>query len=148
LPAGVDLKDARAMLAWDSTFSAKGLGMDFDPPTGAYVVIDDTKTLTWNIACQDLRNGTFDLTFYCNRLDQRLVLPGRLDSPPPVLEFPKEDQPQVEIQPMFSGFGSPSAQIYVFEGRKGALLARTSVRDDGTWAVRADKWLSLGPHVL
>lgn len=135
------------MLAWTSEFSAKGLGMMFNPPTGAYVVIGDDNQLSWDIDCNDLRNGTFDLTFYCNRLDQRLVLPGRLDAPPPVLLYPP-DKAEVEIQPLLHGTGSPSAQIYIFEGQQGALLARTSVRDDGTWSVRFAESLSTGPHVF
>jgi len=148
LPADVDLKGARAMLAWDSEFSAKGLGMLFTPATGAYVVIDDQKTLSWNIDCQDLRNGSFTLTFYCDRLDQRLLLPGRLDAPPPVLDYPADGAPKVEVQPLLRGQGSPSAQIYVFEGREGALLARTSVGADGQWSFRFAEPLSLGPHVF
>ncbi|UWF52170.1 Tc toxin subunit A [Pseudomonas sp. N3-W] len=147
LPPSVDLEGARAMLAWNSEFSAKGLGMIFSPPTGAYVMIGDNKKLRWNIDCKDLRNGTFDLTFYCNRLDQRLVLPGRLDAPPPVLLYPANDD-DVEVQPLLTGTGSPSAQIYVFEGQEGALLARTSVGDDGTWSVRFAEPLSMGPHLF
>ncbi|MBD9440842.1 Tc toxin subunit A [Pseudomonas sp. PDM04] len=147
LPTGVDLKDARAMLAWDSEFSAKGLGMLFTPATGAYVVIGTETTLSWTVDCQDLRNGAFDLIFYCNRLDQRLLLPGRLDASPPVMEQPK-DKAKVEIMPLLYGLGSPSAQIFVFEGRNGALLARTSVGDDGNWAFRFTEPLPLGPHVF
>ncbi|MDP9656801.1 UNVERIFIED_ORG: hypothetical protein J2W87_004746 [Pseudomonas putida] len=147
LPASVDLKDARAMLAWTGDFSAKGLGMIFTPATGAYVMIGDKQSLVWNIDCRDLRNGAFDLTFYCNRLDQRLVLPGRLDAPPPVLSYPKNGN-TVEVQPLLKGTGSPSAQIYVFEGQGGLLLARTSVGDDGKWSVRIPEPLSMGPHVL
>ena len=147
LPASVNLKDARAMLAWSGEFSAKGLGMLFSPPTGAYVSIGENKTLSWDIDCKDLRNGAFDLTFYCNRLDQRLVLPGRLDAPPPVLSYPVAGN-SVEVQPLLTGTGSPSAQIYVFEGREGALLARTSVSDDGKWSVRIPEPLSVGPHVF
>ena len=143
----LDLKGALAMLAWNSEFSAKGLGMLFTPATGAYVVIGEDKKLSWEIDCNDLRNGTFDLTFYCNRLGQRLVLPGRLDAPPPVLLYPPDKAP-VEVQPLLHGTGSPSAQIYIFEGQQGALLARTSVRDDGTWAVRFAEPLSTGPHVF
>ena len=147
LPPLVDLEDARAMLAWNGEFSAKGLGMIFTPPTGAYVTIGVLKKLTWTIDCKDLRNGAFDLIFYCNRLDQRLVLPGRLDAPPPVLESPV-DNSDVEVQPLLTGTGSPSAQIYVFEGREGALLARTSVGDNGKWSVRFAEPLSMGPHVF
>ncbi|MBV7544982.1 virulence plasmid 28 protein [Pseudomonas sp. PDM26] len=147
LPGSVDLKDARAMLAWSSEFSAKGLGMMFDPPTGAYVVIGEDKTLSWNIDCRDLRNGSFDLTFYCNRLNQRLVLPGRLDAPPPALVYPVNGD-KVEVQPLLNGTGNPSAQIYVFEGREGPLLARTSVGNDGKWSVRTTEPLSTGPHVF
>jgi hypothetical protein len=147
LPASVDLKEARAMLAWSGEFSAKGLGMIFSPPTGAYVTIGDNTKLSWNIDCKDLRNGAFDLTFYCNRLDQRLVLPGRLDAPPPVLSYPAAND-EVEVQPLLTGTGSPSAQIYVFEGREGALLARTSISDDGKWSVRIPEPLSMGPHVF
>ncbi|MNX92883.1 hypothetical protein D3C86_1250410 [compost metagenome] len=36
----------------------------------------------------------------------------------------------------------------MFEGRDGPLLARTSVRDDGTWSVRFPEVLSMGPHVF
>lgn len=147
LPASVDLEGARAMLAWSSEFSAEGLGMMFSPRTGAYVEIGDDKTLSWEIVCRDQRNGAFDLTFYCDRLDQRLVLPGRLDAPPPVLLYPVAGD-IVEVQPLLNGTGSRSAQIYVFEGREGALLARTSVRDDGTWSVRFAEPLSMGPHVF
>ncbi|MBV6825218.1 Tc toxin subunit A [Pseudomonas sp. PD9R] len=146
LPVSVDLKDARAMLAWSSEFSAKGLGMIFSPPTGAYVMIADQRTLTWAIDCKDLRNGAFDLTFYCNRLDQRLVLSGELNAPPPVLSYPVSGN--VEVQPLLNGTGSPSAQIYVFEGQEGPLLARTSVSDDGRWSVRIPEPMSMGPHVL
>lgn len=146
--ADLDLEGARAMLAWTSEFSAKGLGLMFDPPTGAYVEIGDDTKLSWEIDCNDLRNGTFDLTFYCNRLDQRLILPGRLDAPPPVVLHPTDGAQNVEVQPLLSGTGSPSAQVYVFEGREGALLARTSVRDDGTWSVRFAEPLSAGPHVF
>jgi hypothetical protein len=148
LPADVDLTDARAMLAWDSEFSAKGLGMLFTPATGAYVVIGEATKLSWNIDCQDLRNGAFELTFYCDRLNQRLQLPGRLDAPPPVLLHPVDGETKMEIQPLMHGQGSPFAQIYIFEGRDGALLARTSVGEDGKWAVRLSEWLSLGPHVF
>lgn len=148
MPASVDLSDARAMLAWTGEFSAKGLGMEFNPPTGAYVLVGDRKTLSWDIVCKDLRNSTFDLTFSCNRIDQRLVLPGRLDAPAPQLIYPADGVP-VEVQPLLYGKGSPSAQIYVFENRdEKALLARTSVRDDGTWSVRLAELLSPGPHVL
>ncbi|MGF6087704.1 Tc toxin subunit A [Pseudomonas sp. 18173] len=147
LPASVDLKDARAMLAWNGDFSAKGLGMIFSPATGAYVTIGSNKKLSWSIDCKDLRNGAFDLTFYCNRLDQRLVLPGRLDAPPPVLSYPVNGN-TVEVQPLLKGTGSPSAQIYVFEGRDGPLLARTSVGNDGQWSVRMPEPLSMGPHVI
>ena len=55
---------------------------------------------------------------------------------------------QVEPQPLLYGTGSPSAQIFVFEGRSGALLTRTSVDDDGTWSVRTAAPLSAGPHVF
>jgi len=147
LPASVDLVGARAMLAWSGEFSAKGLGMIFSPPTGAYVTIIKGEKLSWNIDCRDLRNGAFDLTFYCNRLDQRLVLPGRLDAPPPELSYPAAGY-SVEVQPLLTGTGSPSAQIYVFEGQEGALLARTSVGDDGKWSVRVPEPLSMGPHVF
>ncbi|ALI00396.1 virulence plasmid 28 protein [Pseudomonas sp. FW306-02-F02-AA] len=147
LPEPVDLNDARAMLAWTGEFSAKGLGMIFNPPTGAYVEIGAYKTLRWNIDCKDLRNGTFDLTFYCNRLNQRLVLPARLDAPEPILLDPATGD-SVEVQPLLTGTGSPSAQIYVFEGRGGALLARTSVGDDGKWSVRIAEPLSAGQHVF
>jgi hypothetical protein len=146
LPTSVDLNDARAMLAWSAEFSAKGLGMIFSPPTGAYVSIGTNTKLSWDIDCKDLRNGAFDLTFYCNRLDQRLVLPGRLDAPPPVLLSPVSGN--VEVQPLLNGTGSPSAQIYVFEGRDGPLLARTSVDDGGRWSVRIPEPMSMGPHVL
>jgi len=147
LPASVDLKDARAMLAWTGDFSAKGLGMIFKPATGAYVLIGDKQSLVWEIDCRDLRNGAFDLTFYCNRLDQRLVLPGRLDAPPPVVLYPAEND-VIETQSWLAGIGSSSAQIYVFEGREGSLLARTSVGDDGKWSVRVSEPLSVGPHVI
>ncbi|CAI8828364.1 Virulence plasmid 28 protein [Pseudomonas sp. IT-P44] len=149
MPDSVDLSDARAMLAWTGEYSAAGLGMVFSPPTGAYVLVGDLKTLSWVIVCKDLRNSTFDLTFSCDRIDQRLVLPGRLDAPAPKLSYPVDGSTEVEVQPLLHGKGSPSAQIYIFENRdEKALLARTSVRDDGTWSVRLAEVLSLGPHVL
>jgi hypothetical protein len=149
MPESVDLSDARAMLAWTGEFSAAGLGMEFSPQTGAYVLVGDLKTLSWDIVCKDLRNSTFDLTFSCNRIDQRLVLPGRLDAPAPELSYPADGSTEVEVQPLLHGKGSPSAQIYIFENRdEKALLARTSVRDDGTWSVRLAEVLSPGPHVL
>ncbi|WP_223529090.1 Tc toxin subunit A [Pseudomonas sp. GL-R-19] len=148
LPDGVDLEGARAMLAWDSDFSAKGMGMLFTPATGAYVAIGANGTsLSWDISCQNLRNGAFDLTFYCDRLDQRLILPGRLDAPPPVVAIPAQNA-EVDVQPELSGTGSSSAQIYVFEGKQGALLARTSVGADGNWKVTIAEPLSTGPHVF
>ncbi|MFL1525428.1 Tc toxin subunit A [Pseudomonas sp. O230] len=149
MPESVDLSDARAMLAWTGEFSANGLGMEFTPKTGAYVLVGDKKTLSWDIVCKDLRNSTFDLTFSCNRIDQRLVLPGRLDAPAPQLIYPADGSQKVEVQTLLHGKGSPSAQIYIFENRdEKALLARTSVRDDGTWSVRLAELLSTGPHVL
>lgn len=148
LPADVDLNGARAMLAWVSEFSANALGMRFTPRTGAYVLIGTDKKLSWNIDCQDLRNGPFELIFYCDRLEQRLVLPGRLDAPPPVLLSPVDGAPKVEVQPLLHGTGSPSAQIFIFEGQQGGLLARTSVGDDGKWSVRFGQPLSIGPHVF
>ncbi len=147
LPEGIDLTTARGMLAWDGDFSAKGMGMLFAPATGAYVVIGDNSTLTWTIDCQDLRNGAFDLTFSCDALEQRLRLAGRLDAPPPTMTKPIDAQ-TVEPQPLLYGTGSPSAQIFAFEGRNGALLTRTSVNDDGTWSMRMAARLSAGPHVL
>lgn len=149
LPPGVNLTDARAMLVWNGDYSAKGLGMIFTPATGAYVVIGDKSKLSWDIDCKDLRNGAFDLTFFCNRLDQRLVLSGRLDAPPPVVLAPVNNA-TVELWPLLSGTGSPSAQIYVFEGRAkdAPVLGSTSVGDDGKWALRPSKPLSAGPHVL
>jgi hypothetical protein len=149
MPDSVNLSDARAMLAWTGEFSAAGLGMVFTPPTGAYVLVKDQTTLSWEIDCKDLRNSTFDLTFSCNRIDQRLVLPGRLDAPAPELLYPVDGSTEVEVQPLLHGKGSPSAQIYIFENRdEKALLGRTSVRDDGTWSVRLAEVLSPGPHVL
>lgn len=147
LPEEIDLKDARAMLAWDGAFSAKGTGMMFSPKTGAVVVIGDDKTLTYEIDCEDLRNGVFKLIFSCDRLEQRLVLPGSLNAPPPTLTHPVEAQ-TIEAQPLLYGEGSRSAQIFVFEGKAGALLARTSVGDDGKWSVRTAEHLSAGPHVF
>ena len=147
LPEDIDLTTARGMLAWHGDFSAKGMGMMFTPATGAYVVIGASKTLTWEIDCKDQRNGAFDLTFSCDALEQRLKLVGRLDAPPPTMTRPAEAE-KVEPQPLLYGTGSPSAQIFVFEGRNGALLTRTSVDDDGTWSVRMAARLSAGPHVL
>jgi hypothetical protein len=149
VPQDVALAGARAMLSWIGDFSAKGLGMNFTPLTGAYVLIaaGDLK-LSWKIKCDDVRNGSFDLTFFCNRLDQRLVLPGRLDAPPPVLDYPK-DEDVIEVQPLLRGTGSALAEIYVFEGRDSSEpLARTSVNAQGTWSVRLMAPLASGAHVL
>lgn len=150
VPQDVVLTGARAMLSWTGDFSAKGMGIDFTPLTGAYVLIEaDTKKLSWKIKCNDVRNGSFDLTFFCNRLDQRLVLPGRLDAPPPVLDYPQDQAADVEVQPLLRGTGSVRAEIYVFEGRNSSEpLARTSVNAQGTWSIRLPTPMALGAHVL
>jgi len=149
VPQDVDLAGARGMLSWTGDFSAKGLGMNFSPLTGAYVLIESgDEKLSWKIKCNDVRNGSFDLTFFCNRLDQRLVLPGRLDAPPPVMSYP-EDSDEVEVQPLLHGIGSALAEIYVFEGQDSVEpLARTSVNAQGAWSVRLPAPLASGPHVL
>lgn len=150
VPQDVALTGARATLNWTGAFSAKGMGMDFTPLTNAYVPIEaDTEKLSWKIKCNDVRNGSFDLTFFCNRLDQRLVIPGRLDAPPPVLDFPQDDAEEVEVQPLLRGTGSALAEIYVFEGRDSKdPLARTSVNAEGTWSIRLPVPLAMGTHVL
>ncbi|MHC8291007.1 Tc toxin subunit A [Pseudomonas sp. XS1P51] len=150
LPSDVNLNGARAMLGWSADYSPQGLGMDFNPLTGAYVLIGDDKNLKWTIKCGDVLNGSFALTFLCNRIDQRLVLSGRLDAPSPTLTSPSgEDTKSVERQPLLIGTGSPHAEIYVFEGRNGSLLlSRTSMDKHGSWSTRLPKPLALGPHVI
>ncbi|WP_207285832.1 Tc toxin subunit A [Pseudomonas sp. FW300-N2A2] len=150
LPKDVDLENARAMLSWSGDFSAKALGLNFTPLTGAYVQIKpDDLMLSWLIKCADERNGSFKLTFFCNRLNQRLELPGRLDAPPPVLTYPENGDQAVEVQPLLTGFGSAYAEINVFEGRNSnTRLAQTSVNAQGGWSVRLAEPVLLDSHVF
>ncbi|SEE89604.1 Tc toxin subunit A [Pseudomonas migulae] len=150
LPEGVDLQNARAMLSWTGDFSAKALGLNFTPLTGAYVLIrPEDKKLSWVVRCDDDRNGSFNLTFFCNRLNQRLELPGRLDAPPPVLTYPENGDQTVEVQPLLKGTGSAFAEISVLEGRDSQTrLAQTSVNAQGRWSVRFPEPLTLDSHVF
>ncbi|MNI56739.1 hypothetical protein D3C73_1117600 [compost metagenome] len=121
--------------------------MDIEPREGAYVSISTQKSLSWRINCRDLRNGTFRLIFSCDRLNQRLALECRLITPPPILLYPVTGDPRVEVQPLLHGTGTPSAQI-IIHGGDGRVLARTTVADDGKWAVRFAQALSEGPHTF
>ena len=141
-----DLKGARAALGWSAPFSAKAMGMTFAPLTGEYTIVSG-ETMSWLIDCANLRDGPFDLSWLCNRIDQTLVLKGYLWSGAPVVEHPLPDS-EVEPRMVVGGTGAKGSVVQVFIGKGLPYRAQTQVDDQGRWSVQLSQPQEAGPCKL
>ena len=124
-----DLTDARAALGWSAPFSAKAMGMTFAPLTGEYTIVSGG-TMSWSIDCANLRDGSFELTWLCNRIDQTLILTGYLGGGAPVVQHPRAAS-QVEPRMVVGGTGAKGSVVQVFIGKGLPYRAQTQVDDQG-----------------
>ena len=129
-----DLKGARAALGWSAPFSAKAMGMTFTPLTGEFIEITDL-TMSWNIDCGNLRDGEFELTWLCNRIDQTLVLTGKLSVGAPVVQHPLPGS-KVEQRIVVGGTGAPGHTIQIFTDKNLPYDAQATVDRQGLWSVQ------------
>ncbi|MEJ5058868.1 MULTISPECIES: Tc toxin subunit A [unclassified Pseudomonas] len=142
----LNLTGARAALGWSGAFSAKAMGMTFAPLTGAYTeVVSDT--MHWTIDCANLRSGDFELTWLCNRIDQTLVLKGRLGGGAPVVQHPLPNA-TVETQMVIGGTGAVADTIQIFIGKDLPYRAQTRVDGQGRWSVQLPQPQAAGACVL
>jgi hypothetical protein len=142
----LDLSNARAALGWSGAFSTKAMGMTFAPLTGAYTEITGP-TMRWNIDCANLRDGDFELTWLCNRVDQMLILKGQLGFGPAVVESPLSGA-IVEPQMVISGTGAPGYIVQVFIGKDLPYRAQASVDNQGLWCAQLSKPQTAGACTL
>lgn len=141
-----DLKGARAALGWSAPFSAKAMGMTFAPLTGAYTEITGP-TMSWHIDCGNLRDGEFELTWLCNRIDQTLVLTGKLSVGAPVVQHPLPAS-RVEQRMVVGGTGVPGRTIEVFTDKNSAYDAQATVNGQGLWSVQLPQPQAVGDCTL
>lgn len=141
-----DLNGARAALGWSAPFSAKAMGMTFAPLTGEYTIVSG-EIMSWSIDCADLRDGSFELTWLCNRIDQTLVLKGHLWSGAAVVQHPLPGS-EVEQRMVVGGTGAKGSIVEVFIGKDLPYRARTQVDDQGRWCVQLPQPQAAGPCTL
>lgn len=141
-----DLKGARAALGWNAPFSTKAMGMTFAPLTGAYTeVVGDT--MSWSIDCGNLRDGEFELTWLCNRIDQTLVLTGKLSAGAPVVLHPLPGS-TVEPRMVVGGIGAPGDTIQIFTDRDSPYEAQAWVDREGLWSIQLPQPQAVGACAL
>ncbi|MBD9587280.1 virulence plasmid 28 protein [Pseudomonas sp. PDM03] len=141
-----DLTGARAVLGWSAPFSAKAMGMTFAPLTGEYTIVSGG-TMSWSIDCANLRDGSFELTWLCNRIDQTLVLKGYLSPGAPVVQHPLPAT-QVEPRMVVGGTGAKGSVVQIFIGKGLPYRAQTQVDDQGRWSVQLSQPQAEGPCTL
>ncbi len=141
-----DLKGARAALGWSAPFSAKAMGMTFAPLTGEFTEITDP-TMSWDIDCGSLRDGEFELTWLCNRVDQTLVLTGKLSVGAPVVQHPLPAS-TVEQQMVVGGTGVPGHRIQIFTDKNLPYDAQATVDHQGLWSVQLPQSQAVGGCTL
>ena len=129
-----DLAGARAALGWNAPFSAKAMGMTFAPLTGAYTEVTNA-TMSWDIDCGNLRDGEFELTWLCNRIDQTLVLTGNLSVGAPVIRHPLPGS-TVEERMVVGGRGAPGHTVQIFTDIRSSYAAQATVDPQGLWSVQ------------
>lgn len=141
-----DLTGARAALGWNAPFSAKAMGMTFAPLTGAYTEVTNA-TMSWDIDCGNLRDGEFELTWLCNRIDQTLVLTGNLSVGAPVIQHPLPDS-TVEQRMVVGGTGEPGHMVQIFTDKNAPHAAQALVDGQGLWSVQLPQSQAVGTCTL
>jgi len=141
-----DLIGARAALGWSAPFSNKAMGMTFAPLTGQYNPVTDA-IMSWLIDCANLRDGDFELTWVCNRIDQTLVLKGYLGAGAPVVLHPVPNM-QVEQRMVIGGTGAVGCTVQIFIGKDLPHRAQTKVNAQGRWSVQLPQALAAGQYKL
>lgn len=141
-----DLTGARVVLGWSAPFSAKAMGLTFAPLTGQYVEVS-AQPMTWNLNCANLRSGSFELTWLCNRIDQTLILSGYVWPGAPVVQHPR---PGSTVEPMMviGGTASPGNTLQVFIGKDLPYRAQAQADAQGQWSVQLPRAQAAGPCVL
>ncbi|WP_460164333.1 Ig-like domain-containing protein [Pseudomonas sp. S2_F03] len=71
------LKDSHGALGWSSDYSTQALGMVFTPPLATRFEFD-VAPYEVEIRTANKRNGRFQLSLFCDRLNEALVLEGTL----------------------------------------------------------------------
>ncbi|MCW1243937.1 Tc toxin subunit A [Pseudomonas sp. SAICEU22] len=76
------LAGSQGALGWSSDYTTQALALVFDPPLATRVTFNDGETLEVDIHAGDVRNGRFQLSLVCDRLNEALVLSGSLTRRP------------------------------------------------------------------
>ncbi|MBT9268322.1 virulence plasmid 28 protein [Pseudomonas sp. MG-9] len=75
------LKGSQGALGWAATYSTRELGMVFTPPLATRFEFTDAPYEV-EIQIANIRNGQFQLSLFCDRLNEALVLEGTLTKRP------------------------------------------------------------------
>ena len=75
------LLDSHGALGWSSDYSSQALAMVFEPPLATRVPFTD-EPFTVRIRTGNVRNGRFQLSLFCDLLNEALVLDGTLGKRP------------------------------------------------------------------
>jgi hypothetical protein len=75
------LKGSHGALGWSSDYSTQALGMVFTKPLAERIKFDDGPFKV-DIKTANIRNGRFQLSLFCDRLNEALVLEGTLGKRP------------------------------------------------------------------
>lgn len=75
------LKGSRGSMGWSSDYSTQALGMAFTPPLATRFEFTEAPYQV-DIRTANIRNGRFQLSLFCDRLNEALVLEGSLGKRP------------------------------------------------------------------
>ncbi|UVM51769.1 Tc toxin subunit A [Pseudomonas sp. B21-015] len=75
------LRGSQGALGWSSDYSTQALGMVFTPPLATRFEFTDDPCQV-EIRTADIRNGRFQLSLFCDRLNEALVIEGTLGKRP------------------------------------------------------------------
>lgn len=76
------LVGSEGALGWSSDYTTQALAMVFDPPLATRVTFEPDEPIKIDIRTGNVRNGRFQLSLVCDRLNEALVLAGSLSRRP------------------------------------------------------------------
>jgi hypothetical protein len=77
----LQLRDSKGSLGWSSDYTTQALGMVFTPPLATRFTFTEAPYQV-EIRTASIRNGRFQLSLFCDRLNEALVLEGTLGKRP------------------------------------------------------------------
>ncbi|MHC8406132.1 Tc toxin subunit A [Pseudomonas sp. TMB3-21] len=76
------LEGSQGALGWSCDYSTQKLGVLFDPPLATRFTFTD-QPYAVDIRTHDIRNGRFQISLVCDRLNEAMIIGGSLDKRPP-----------------------------------------------------------------